>query len=205
MALGIVLERVVIRPILGQPQFTIVMLTIGIGYLARGLITRRSHVLGFALPDMHGEYYSELIKGAENAARQLGYHLLITSLGAVPGDDRRAADTLGLVDDTYGLTITTVVVKPKSRGFVRLRSADPDDMPLVSPNLLADPEDRRSMIEGQRFFMRALETSPLKERIAEIRIPDPSDRSDDAILAHCRSEKRHVRGCWVVDLLLGRE
>ena len=39
MALGIVLERVVIRPILGQPQFTIVMLTIGIGYLARGLVT----------------------------------------------------------------------------------------------------------------------------------------------------------------------
>ena len=39
MALGIALVRVVIRPILGQPQFTIVMLTIGIGYLARGLIT----------------------------------------------------------------------------------------------------------------------------------------------------------------------
>ncbi|MBI3369245.1 MAG: branched-chain amino acid ABC transporter permease [Burkholderiales bacterium] len=39
MALGIALERLVIRPILGQPQFTIVMLTIGIGYLARGLIT----------------------------------------------------------------------------------------------------------------------------------------------------------------------
>ena len=39
MALGIVLERLVIRPILGQPQFTIVMLTIGIGYLARGLVT----------------------------------------------------------------------------------------------------------------------------------------------------------------------
>ena len=39
MALGIVLERVVIRPILGQPQFTIVMLTIGVGYLARGLVT----------------------------------------------------------------------------------------------------------------------------------------------------------------------
>ena len=37
------------------------------------------------------------------------------------------------------LTITTVVVKPKSRGFVRLRSADPDDMPLVSPNLLQAP------------------------------------------------------------------
>jgi branched-chain amino acid transport system permease protein len=36
---GIVLERLVIRPILGQPAFSIVMLTIGIGYVARGLIT----------------------------------------------------------------------------------------------------------------------------------------------------------------------
>ena len=38
-AFGVALERIVIRPILGQPAFTIVMLTIGIGYLARGLIT----------------------------------------------------------------------------------------------------------------------------------------------------------------------
>ncbi len=36
---GVVLERVVIRPILGQPAFSIVMLTFGIGYVARGLIT----------------------------------------------------------------------------------------------------------------------------------------------------------------------
>ena len=36
---GMLLERIVIRPILGQPAFSIVMLTIGIGYVARGLIT----------------------------------------------------------------------------------------------------------------------------------------------------------------------
>ncbi|HEY9239892.1 MAG TPA: branched-chain amino acid ABC transporter permease [Burkholderiaceae bacterium] len=36
---GILLERLVIRPILGQPAFSIVMLTIGIGYVARGAIT----------------------------------------------------------------------------------------------------------------------------------------------------------------------
>jgi branched-chain amino acid transport system permease protein len=36
---GVLLERVVIRPILGQPAFSIVMLTIGIGYVGRGLIT----------------------------------------------------------------------------------------------------------------------------------------------------------------------
>jgi branched-chain amino acid transport system permease protein len=38
-ALGWLTERVVIRPVLGQPAFSIVMLTIGIGYVARGLIT----------------------------------------------------------------------------------------------------------------------------------------------------------------------
>ena len=36
---GVALERVVIRPILGQPAFSIVMLTIGIGYVLRGLVT----------------------------------------------------------------------------------------------------------------------------------------------------------------------
>ena len=36
---GVLLERLVIRPILGQPAFSIVMLTIGVGYTARGLIT----------------------------------------------------------------------------------------------------------------------------------------------------------------------
>jgi branched-chain amino acid transport system permease protein len=38
-AFGLLTERVVIRPILGQPAFSIVMLTIGIGYVARGAIT----------------------------------------------------------------------------------------------------------------------------------------------------------------------
>jgi branched-chain amino acid transport system permease protein len=38
-AFGLLAERIVIRPILGQPAFSIVMLTIGIGYVLRGLIT----------------------------------------------------------------------------------------------------------------------------------------------------------------------
>ena len=36
---GMLIERVVLRPILGQPSFTVVMVTIGIGYIARGLVT----------------------------------------------------------------------------------------------------------------------------------------------------------------------
>ena len=37
--LGLLTERLAIRPILGQPAFSIVMLTIGLGYVGRGLIT----------------------------------------------------------------------------------------------------------------------------------------------------------------------
>src|SRR5690606_34613022 len=36
---GVLVERLVIRPILGQPAFSIVMLTIGVGYVLRGLVT----------------------------------------------------------------------------------------------------------------------------------------------------------------------
>lgn len=95
-------------------------------------------------------------------------------------------DTRDLVQDGYGLTITTVVVKPRSRGEVRLRSANPFDMPLVSPNLLKDPDDMKDMIAGQRFFLEAFRSSPLAERIERVAIPSPDDLSDDALRAHCK-------------------
>lgn len=95
-------------------------------------------------------------------------------------------DALGLIDDDYGITITTVVVKPKSRGEVRLASADPETMPLVSPHLLKDADDMRTMIEGQRFFLRAFEQSPLADRIKRIAMPNPDDLSDAALTAHCK-------------------
>jgi choline dehydrogenase-like flavoprotein len=95
-------------------------------------------------------------------------------------------DTLGLVEDNYGLTITTVVVKPRSRGEVRLASADPAAMPLVSPNLLAEPEDMQAMVAGQRYFMAAFQTAPLGDRIERLVIPDPAEADDAALAAHCR-------------------
>jgi len=36
---GWLIEKAVIRPILGQPAFSVVMLTFGLGYVARGLVT----------------------------------------------------------------------------------------------------------------------------------------------------------------------
>jgi branched-chain amino acid transport system permease protein len=56
-AFGIALDRIVIRPVLGQPAFSVVMLTIGIGYVARGIITMlptigtETHVLAVPYKD----------------------------------------------------------------------------------------------------------------------------------------------------------
>ncbi|WP_210530020.1 GMC family oxidoreductase [Rubellimicrobium arenae] len=95
-------------------------------------------------------------------------------------------DLLKVMQNTYGMTITTVVVKPKSRGWVKLRSANPADKPIVSPNLLKEPEDMRAMIEGQRFFLRAFQTEPLRSRTREVKFPDPARLDDESLAAHCR-------------------
>lgn len=46
---------------------------------ARSLSIRRSHTLGVLLPEVHGEFFSEVIRGIDVAARQRGYHLLVSS------------------------------------------------------------------------------------------------------------------------------
>ncbi|MFM0052526.1 GMC family oxidoreductase [Caballeronia grimmiae] len=90
----------------------------------------------------------------------------------------------GALEDTYGLTITTVVVKPKSRGFVKLRSADPAAMPIVSPHLLKDEDDMRQMIAAQRFFLDAFRAQPLARRLARIAMPTRED--DESLRQHCK-------------------
>ncbi len=57
--------------------------------VARSLITNRTNALGVLLPDLYGEFYSEVIRGIDLAARKEGFHLLISS---------SHADTAELVD-----------------------------------------------------------------------------------------------------------
>ena len=52
---------------------------------ARGLMLRKSGIVGLVLPDLHGEFYSEIIRGANLQAREMGRNLLVSS--ALPGDD----------------------------------------------------------------------------------------------------------------------
>jgi len=46
---------------------------------ARSLITNRTHTIGVLLPDLFGEFFSEVIRGIDHAAREAGLHLLLSS------------------------------------------------------------------------------------------------------------------------------
>ena len=46
---------------------------------ARSLITSRTQALGVLLPDLYGEFFSEVIRGIDLAARREGYQVLVSS------------------------------------------------------------------------------------------------------------------------------
>ena len=45
---------------------------------ARSLITSKTETLGVLLPDLYGEFFSEVIRGMDNMAQRHGFHLLIS-------------------------------------------------------------------------------------------------------------------------------
>jgi LacI family transcriptional regulator len=55
---------------------------------ARGLMLRKSGIVGLVLPDLHGEFYSEIIRGANLRAREMQHNLLLSS--ALPSDDAQS-------------------------------------------------------------------------------------------------------------------
>lgn len=66
---------------------------------ARGLMLQRSNILGLVLPDLHGEFYSEVIRGANAQAWQMGYHLIVSSVGRdSDGALLHAVGAQGMVD-----------------------------------------------------------------------------------------------------------
>ncbi len=95
---------------------------------AQALMTRESGVLGIALPDLHGEFFSELIRGADAEARALGYHMLVSSihddLGPKPADGPvRVSRALGLIDG-----LIAMITEPSS---VLATQLDAMGVPLV--------------------------------------------------------------------------
>jgi len=100
------------------------------------------------------------------------------------------SDTIGVIDDDYGMSITTVMTKPRSRGSVKIKSKNPDDRPIIELNLLKDSKDLKMMVAGQKFFLQAFKQGPLGKKVKEVLIPNVKDLDNDKLEAHCR---RYVR------------
>ena len=61
----------------------------------------------------------------------------------------------------HGYSCHVCLLRPKSRGSVRLASADPMAAPLIDPNFLAEPDDMAAMLRGFRLMRRVLQERAL--------------------------------------------
>jgi len=68
-------------------------------HAARSLSSRRTQTIGVVLPDLYGEFFSELMRGIDQVARERGLHLLVSSYHGHPEEQGAALRTMrGRVD-----------------------------------------------------------------------------------------------------------
>ena len=66
---------------------------------ARSLTTQKTKTIGVLLPDMHGEFFAQVIRGLDHTAQEHGYHLLVSSSHGLEDEIRTMMDALrGRVD-----------------------------------------------------------------------------------------------------------
>jgi len=81
--------------------------------------------------------------------------------------------------DGHAMVIAPVLVSPKARGRVWLRSADPSAKPHILTNTLSEPEDVASLVAGVKLARRIAEQSALGAIVTKELKPGP-DIHDDA-------------------------
>lgn len=80
----------------------------------------------------------------------------------------------------HGFSLHACVLRPESRGTVRLASRDAADAPLIDPNFLDDGRDIATLRAGVRLSHRIVEAPPLADYAPRDR--HPVDLGDDAAL-----------------------
>jgi choline dehydrogenase-like flavoprotein len=89
-----------------------------------------------------------------------------------------------------GVTLNSAYLRPRSRGTVRLASADPTVAPLIDPNYWADPHDREMSIRGLKLAQEMMRQPALAPFVQAERLPGPEVRTDaDYVRYACRNAK----------------
>ncbi|EDV28039.1 uncharacterized protein TRIADDRAFT_53208 [Trichoplax adhaerens] len=73
-----------------------------------------------------------------------------------------------MAQDQEGFTLVPVLLHPKSRGTVKLRSTDPAEYPDIDPKYYDDPDDLTAMAKIVQYAIKLLETEPLCSYIKEV-------------------------------------
>ena len=94
---------------------------------ARSLTTSRTSTVGVVLPDIWGEYFSEVIRGIDLTARQAGYHVLVSS------SHSDAAETRDVLRAMHGRVDGVLVMSPHGPPRL-LEEALPPGLPVVLLN-----------------------------------------------------------------------
>jgi choline dehydrogenase len=91
-----------------------------------------------------------------------------------------------VAEDHPAVTASVSYVRPRSRGQITLRSADPFDAPNIQFNYLTADEDMRAMIEGVRIIRRIFAASPLAAHVVSEATPGAAAQSDAELSAYLR-------------------
>lgn len=61
------------------------------------------------------------------------------------------------------MKILPTVIRPKSKGYLKLKNSDPLSKPLIHPKYLSHPDDIAVMVEGIKFVLRFVGAESLKK------------------------------------------
>ena len=86
-----------------------------------------------------------------------------------------------------GLSLHTCVLRPKSRGTVRLADADMRSDPLIDPNFFADAHDMDVLARGVGLALRIL-SAPAMRPFAGVPVRPPAEQAGEALAARIRAE-----------------
>jgi choline dehydrogenase-like flavoprotein len=98
-----------------------------------------------------------------------------------------------------GVTLNSAFLRPRSRGAVRIGSADPMSAPLIDPNYWEDPYDRECAIKGLRLAREILRQPALKPFVLAERMPGDSLNSDEELAQYayrtCKTDHHPTGTC----------